>query len=336
RVVCLSLANTNWYIQQLKDKPYYPEAKAVAMTLSDSRIANIQPVLWEPRTIEIPVPKEVYARFGITDTADVNKGKLQWRMANTLQFGQTKAIRVQDILVLNVIQANEWRRPIYFAVTCSPDARIGLEQYTRYTGLAWRLLPGRASEMAMGIDPAVLEASFMDESTAFYPDPHYGYRFQSLADSTVFLDENEERSVEVFRTGFRALASYYADAEKNFQKSGRVLDRLEKVIPASRVPMSIEEQIDLALLYQRIGRADRSDRLAATIESQFAAMTANGPASDPYLYAGMLQLYEAREENQKELDLLNTLVKLYPNDPSLKQRISMVQARLTKPAETRP
>ncbi len=336
RVVCLSLGNTNWYIQELKDKPYYPEARAVAMTLSDARIANIQPVLWEPRMMEIPVPRDVYARFGITDTADINRGKIQWRMPNTLQFGQTKAIRVQDILVLNVIQANNWQRPIYFAVTCSPDARLGLDQYMRFSGLAWKLIPVKGGQTAMGIDPQVLEANFMDEGTTFYTTPHYGYRLQSLADSTVYLDENEERSVEVFRTGFRALASYYADVERNPQKSGQVLDRLEKIIPASRVPMAIDEELDLALLYQRIGRTDRSDRLSAAIESQFASMTENGPASDPYLYAGMLQLYEARGENQKELDLLNTLVRLYPNDPSLKQRIDAVQARLGKPAAKQP
>jgi hypothetical protein len=329
RVVCLSLANTNWYVQQLKDKPYYAEARAVPLSLPDSRIANIQPVLWEPRNMEIPVPKEAYGQFGITDTAEIRKGKVSWRMQNTLQFGQTRAIRVQDLVVLNVIQTNQWKRPVYFAVTCSPDAKIGLEAYFRFCGLAWRLLPVR-TQGDLSLDPAVLQASFMDDSSVFYKEPHYGYRFQSLQDTTVYLDENESRTMEVFRMGFRALAQYLAEGGKDPQKCGAVLDRLEKVIPPSRIPSSIEEELDVALLYQKIGRLDKFNALAEGIEAQFAARGGQAP-SDPYLYAAMIQLYETRKSYQKELELLTMLSGQYPDDPSLKQKIAVVRALVATP-----
>ena len=328
RVVCLSLVNTPWYIQELKDKPYFAEAKAVPISLADTRIANIQPMLWEPRTMEVPVPAEAYKQFGITDTAEIARGKVSWRMTNTLQFGQTKAIRVQDIMVLNIIQTNRWKRPVYFAVTCSPDAKIGLEGFFRFCGLAWRLMPVRTSQGASGLDPRVLEANYLDDSAEFFKTQHYGYRFQSLADSTVYLDDNEARTVEVFRMGFRTLAQYFAESAGNPQKCGEVLDRMERVIPASRIPMTIEDELDNALLYQRIGRPDKFDELSAKIEARFASLTGRPASSDPYLYAAMLQLYEARKEYQKELSLLQTLALQYPKDPSLKQRIAMVQSML--------
>ena len=103
---------------------------------------------------------------------------------------------------------------------------------------------------------------------------------------------------------------------------------MERVIPASRIPMTIEDELDNALLYQRIGRPDKFDELSAKIEARFASLTGRPASSDPYLYAAMLQLYEARKEYQKELSLLQTLALQYPKDPSLKQRIAMVQSML--------
>ena len=115
RVVNLSLLNTDWYILQLKhEEPY--GAKKVPISLSDNIIRRLGLVQWEPRDVSIPVSREVYEKFGIKDTAIINQGKITFRMPNTIQFGEIKAIRVQDIMVRDIIETNKWERPIYFAV----------------------------------------------------------------------------------------------------------------------------------------------------------------------------------------------------------------------------
>jgi hypothetical protein len=43
--------------------------------------------------------------------------------------------------VRDIIFANQWKRPVYFAVTCSPDSKIGLDEYLWFHGLAWRMEP---------------------------------------------------------------------------------------------------------------------------------------------------------------------------------------------------
>ena len=49
------------------------------------------------------------------------------------------ALRVQDLMVLRIIKDNNWNRPIYFAVTVSPNNRMGLDDYLTMEGLVYRL-----------------------------------------------------------------------------------------------------------------------------------------------------------------------------------------------------
>ena len=57
-------------------------------------------------------------------------------MNPTLNYGNVQAVRVQDLMVKEIIEANNWERPIYFAVTCSEDSKIGLSDYLRMEGMA--------------------------------------------------------------------------------------------------------------------------------------------------------------------------------------------------------
>ena len=48
-----------------------------------------------------------------------------------------------QLAVLDMIQNNNWERPIYFAVTTGPDSYMGLQEFFRLEGLAYRLVPIR-------------------------------------------------------------------------------------------------------------------------------------------------------------------------------------------------
>ncbi len=103
----------------------------------------------------------------VLDTSITNNGKITFFLQNTLQFGQTKALRVQDIAVYDIIMANEWKRPIYFASTCSPDAKIGLDEYMWFKGLAGNLSLSKISQTNYGIDPVEIEANLLHEPVRF-------------------------------------------------------------------------------------------------------------------------------------------------------------------------
>ena len=333
RVVNLSLGNTPWYIQEMKNKPYYHDALAVPISMSDRQIANVNLVAWEPRVIPLPVPREAYARYGVTDTAEIRSGRIEWRMNNSLQFGQTKAIRVQDILTLDIVRTNAWKRPIYFAATCAPDSRIGLDGYLWFHGLAWRLEPRKTPKGAVGIDQAVMEANLMHEPAVPSRTLQSGYLFRGLADSSVFLDENACRLTINYRQAFVQLAMFYADENNDRQAGLAVMERMEQIMPQWRFPLGWELESDLMFFYQRLGATARFEKMAPEVESECLEIIAGGRVNvntyhNPYRV--LLELYALQRDYRKSVDLLTKLDRLFPNTPELQQRLREAQEALSR------
>ena len=330
RVVCLSLVNTSWYIEQMKAKPYYQDAKAVPISLTNAEIDRIQPVEWEARQMDLPVPQEAIDKFGVTDTAILRTGKISYTFRPTLDFGSVKGIRVQDIMVQNIIHTNAWKRPIYFAVTVSYDGRIGLDDYLWFHGLAWRLEPRRITDQDRALDPKILRANLFDEPQQFSKTPQYGYKWRGINDPKVYFDENTERLTLNYRSAFFRLALYYVNVEHDNAKSVAVLDRMEQLIPRSKVAMGWDLESEVASFYFRLGQKAKFDTLSAEVERSCTQMIANGQGSvnsfSPYRV--LLDIYDIKKEYAKSLDILNDLSRQFPNDPGLKQRITEVRNQL--------
>jgi Protein of unknown function (DUF2723) len=182
RIANLSLINTSWYINQLKHETPHGAMK-VDMNLSDEEIAEIRPMKWEARTIEIEAPtdsnlsREMSRQLGIAGNPAIKPEKIVFKMEPTLNFGDVSAVRAQDIAVLSIVQANNWRRPIYFATTCSYDSRIGMDEYMRLEGLAYQLVPFKGSSRMEMIDRDKLWKNLMMENQSFSKTYQPGFKF---------------------------------------------------------------------------------------------------------------------------------------------------------------
>jgi hypothetical protein len=119
KVVNLSLLNTPWYIKQLRNV----EPKIDIGPLSDATIDNISLMPWQKRTVKISPPPDSFftspehpelRKFGDNPK---NLPPMEWEVEPTLTFGKQGFLRVQDIMVLQILEANRWKRPIYFATT---------------------------------------------------------------------------------------------------------------------------------------------------------------------------------------------------------------------------
>ncbi len=323
RIANLSLINTPWYVRQLKYTEPYGTPK-VKIRIPDEQIENLMPIQWEPRMITVPVPPDVYKEFGIVDTSITKEGKISWLMNNTVTYGNIKAIRNQDILVREIIEANNWERPIYFAMTTSEESKIGLQDYLKVEGMSLRLVPEKRKQNEEFVNEKVLREQLFNENPSYSKTYKPGFKYRGLNDTTIFFDENHERMIANYRNAFIRLAIHYLNDNNDKENTIATLDLMERKISRKIFPVDPRLLFDIANIYYTAGAFDRYKVLAKEIESYALNQLEVNPTEvssyyNPYRL--LLETYENLKQYDKALGILNRLQSYYPNDPTIKNQI---------------
>jgi Protein O-mannosyl-transferase TMEM260-like len=346
RVVNLSLVNTPWYILQLKNETPFG-AQKVAMSLTDDQIESLQPIQWEPRKMSLDVPRSTVDQFSkyedeathstFVDTSIAHSGKINFVFPYTITFGNIKAIRVQDIATWDIISSNQWKRPIYFAVTSTPDSKIGLDKYFEMDGLAMKMVPYQAPTDEGIIVDSILTKNLYDSPAGFFRTFHRGYKYRDLRDSSVYYDENVTRMIMNYRNAFLRLALYHLNETHDNAQAITALDSMESKIPHSVIPMDYRLMFDVSNFYNYAGDRAKYMEFTSELEQQLDNMISKSPHEalsqyNPYVI--LLSVYEGRGEYQKGIDLLNKMQTVYAGTPGLEQqlkgRIAQLQAELAQ------
>jgi hypothetical protein len=339
RIVNLSLVNTEWYIKQLKNNSPHG-AKPVAISFTDDEINELQHIRWETKEMSIPISSDAIQRYsvpdveqmyGVIDSAIIKSGEIKFSLEPTMDYGDIKAIRIQDIMVYDIIRSNNWKRPVIFAVTVSPDSKIGLDNYCWYQGLGWELRPIVVPNGGEGIDLPILEKQVMTEVTTPSTTPAYGYRYRNLDNTHIFYDENQKRMVQNYRTAFLRLAIEYSQTNNDNAKANQALERMEKVLPRNVIPMDWRLMGDVRVLCARLGNQKLADSYAEDLIAKCKEIIANnegemGGYYNPYRI--LLEVYNDRKEFQNSLDLLNTMKLQRPGDKSIESQIRTIESQL--------
>lgn len=331
RIANLSLLNTGWYIKQLKNTEPHGASK-IAMTIADKEIDRLGPVRWEDRNISVPVSREVFEEYGVTDTSIINKGAIAWNMRSTLNFGNVTAVRVQDLAVLDIIKANNWERPIYFAVTCSDDSKIGLQNYMQMEGMAFKLTPVQDKRSFLNINEKIMYKQLFEEPEGFSKDYLPGFKFRGLNDPTIFMDSGHRRLYTNYRNSYLRLALYYMEIKRDNEMAVKTLDKMEEKIPRKLVGMRYEIMHDLADLYRRAGDEQKFRELALEVEEIALRLIENNPGDfrregNPYMI--LINTYESMKEYNKLVELLTKLQSYMPDDPSIQDYINKYKKLMT-------
>ncbi|MFA7361274.1 MAG: DUF2723 domain-containing protein [Candidatus Kapaibacterium sp.] len=332
RILNLSLAGTDWYNLQLKnEKPY--SSMTVPMTFADAQLANpdfLRPREWDEKKIQVlDVPSEVYP-----DTMQVKPEKIIFTVPATIRQKSGNrtitGIKFNDILVLDIIKANKWKRPIYFSATVSPENFVGLGDYLILEGMAHKLLPYKVGNgMDVPVNKEITNKALFEPPAVPSQTPQYGFLFRSLNHKNLFFDETQQRMIEMYRTIFVWLANTYGMDSTKLSEAAKVLKRMEDVIPNSKFKMDYRQSYQVAMLYKMIGDKQKFDEFAIIAEegALIDKRSTNPNTSSFYNpYRILLDIYEAKGEYQKALNLLNELDQ---RDPSVNQKRESLKLKMS-------
>lgn len=309
RVCNLSLLNTDWYIDQMKRRAYESAPLPIKMSEEQYRQGTRDIVLLEPPSSPGFVDLKEALRTALDDDIQKNYGEKRYPYFPTNKFslpvdsarvvalgivnadeastivdalewtvldGQGEPLQYilkNQLAVLSMLANNDWERPVYFAVTTGGDSYIGLQDYFRLEGLAYRLVPIKYGEnpnpnLIGGIESDVMYENVMENwSWGGMDDLEHG----------IYMDENNRRMVTNVRLQMANLADALIDVNDP-QRALEVLDKLLRVTPQENVPYTrvlmpvVEAYAELAsadsLLSPNANSLDDTQRKASLDKAQ--------------------------------------------------------------------
>ena len=132
-----------------------------------------------------------------------------------------------------MIANNNWERPIYFAVTTGPDSYLGLSEFFRLEGLAYRFVPLKYPKNE---NPNILGSIGLD---IMYENVMEKWAWGNMDDLEhgIYMDENNRRMVTNIRLQMSNLAETLLKAGDP-ARAIAVLDELLRATPKENVPYS--------------------------------------------------------------------------------------------------
>lgn len=288
RVVNLSLLNTDWYIDQQRRKAYESEPVPFGMAPELYRQGTRDVVALMPRGndgyrnidqmmefVSNPKNTEVLFQRGVRDSYfPTNKFSIPVDSATvfsngTLNATDTNWVRSVDfeiprqmllknsLMVLDLLAHNDWKRPIYFAVTTGPDSYINLQDHFQLEGLTYRLVPVLSKSSNPNTQGRVAaDIMYENVTTKFL----WG---NMDSQEPVYLDENILRMTTNLRLQLSSLAEELIAQGKD-DKALAILDLSLNKMPEHNVPY---DRILLPTVeaYYAIGEVEKGNALSERI-----------------------------------------------------------------------
>jgi len=332
RVVNLSLLNTPWYIEQLRD--FEPK---IPIGMSDQDIESLGYIRWEKRKIMIPVPEAIrnrelqYLKQKGESVSDISiSDRIVFEVKPTFPESSPQLLRVQDIMILRILEVVKWERPVYFAVTVSQENQIGLQKYLRMDGLVYRIMPYEVK----GIDAELLRRNLFEK-----------FKYRGLNDPKVNYNIGIIRLMINLRQAFIQLARHYIMKNQN-EEAIKVLDEMLKRIPPEHIPFTHESiALMIAKLYRLAGsnvdyhkftdcvikeryqsEAEKFDLVrdyayvfkdwdrAEEILNDLLKTGRSNPKTVGRIYGYLLDIYKQSKQYAKGIQLLENYLMRYPGD----------------------
>jgi hypothetical protein len=278
RVCNLSYLNTDWYISQMKRYSYdseplpvswtkeqYVEGKHDAVYLVDMVEGQTIDLEWiitkfllsdDPQIknfrhqyedLEVIPAKKFFINI---DPADVqNAGLMPVDTAYKLDpqivinVSNKRALSKSDLIALDMLLTNKWKRPIYYSTTVGPEMYLGLYGYFSLEGMAYRVMPYR-------VDGDV-------NTDRMYDNIMNKFRFGNVKDPKVYIDANIMNGCQTLRLRFYQLAEALVE-KGEIDKARAVLDRSMEEIPVNGNIHFDRPLLYISALYYETGEREKA------------------------------------------------------------------------------
>jgi hypothetical protein len=212
-VICLALANTDWYMRQLRDNPSRPADPAAIPRLWRDSIPPAAPD-WPLHRMTDSAVATAMTGYYVSEPQSVKLGPL------TRRLPEGSVLYPNDILSLSVIQQNLGRRPIVWAVTAGRSF-AGLGDYVVQKGMGFHLQSNAPDTTDPRLDLKRLAGAPLDLPAT-----------EALAyDTYRYADLLEEGAAELDATSASAAASLALPfVQLVYAYQGRDTGRLERAL----------------------------------------------------------------------------------------------------------
>lgn len=285
RVVNLSLLGTDWYIDQMKKKAYESAPVPFSFTTDkyEQGTRDVLPVVErykDPVLLKdvmdfiasddertkvgtqrdekidyIPAKKVVVP---VDSLKVVSSGLVKGKMIDSIlpAIGfiiNKKYVTKSDMMVLDLVANFNWERPVYFASSVGNDNYMGLENYFRLEGFAYRLVPVQTvnEDGNVGyINTDILYENLMNK-----------FVWGRMNEPDVLIENYNIRvlSIMKIRDVFYRLADALIKEGKN-EKAEKVLDKIVELTPNEKLPYDYF-MVPICQAYYRINKSDKANVL---------------------------------------------------------------------------
>ncbi len=292
RVVNYMLASGAWYVDQMFKQEYnsaplplsipdakyergmmnaipvYPMVKgevslkdAIAFIKDDDSRTKIP--LQAGKYIDYMPSRDLYLK--IDSAAVVNSGTVPVKDAGKIvkeihwKIRQSYLYR-SDIMLLDLIATNNWKRPIYFANPGSVSKVLNVDKYCQMEGVVYRFIPVPAPDYYQGIGGVN-----MNDSYRILMNPNI--RWGRLNMPHVHVDRESFRESTLAKQAYVRLASSLVNAHR-YDSAVQVLNKGIYFFPNKKFPFSYFT-IQWALLYYKSGDIKRGNEVIEKIYTRY-------------------------------------------------------------------
>ncbi|MGD8777447.1 MAG: hypothetical protein PVH88_00615 [Ignavibacteria bacterium] len=134
-VIPFAFLNRPWFVEKLHDG-VEGLLKPVPLSLTKKQILDMHPYKWKTLILEIQISNELKKEFDLPMTETI-----KWEINPDFETDGRSFLDASRAVLINIVESNNWKRPICFSLGCNPSFYSGLNEYLQLSGLTYKLLP---------------------------------------------------------------------------------------------------------------------------------------------------------------------------------------------------